>query len=37
MRKLNGQWMLTHEHVSLPFKDRESLQAALASSQEVVA
>jgi uncharacterized protein (TIGR02246 family) len=30
-RKLNGRWMITHEHVSVPFPSRESLQAALAS------
>ena len=32
LQRLNGQWLLTHEHISVPFKDRESLQAALASS-----
>jgi uncharacterized protein (TIGR02246 family) len=29
LQKMNGQWMVTHEHVSIPFTDRESLQAAL--------
>jgi uncharacterized protein (TIGR02246 family) len=30
LRKLNGRWRLTHEHVSVPFKNAEALQAALA-------
>jgi uncharacterized protein (TIGR02246 family) len=30
-RKLNGRWMITHEHVSVPFSSREAMQAALAS------
>jgi uncharacterized protein (TIGR02246 family) len=30
-RKLDGRWIITHEHVSVPFPNRESLQAALAS------
>src|SRR5919107_2743644 len=30
-RRLNGRWLITHEHASLPFPDRESMQAALAS------
>ena len=28
-RKMNGRWMITHEHVSLPFKNRQTLLAAL--------
>jgi uncharacterized protein (TIGR02246 family) len=31
-QKMNGQWMVTHEHVSVPFINREAMQAALASS-----
>jgi uncharacterized protein (TIGR02246 family) len=30
-QKLNGRWMVTHEHVSVPFTDGETLRAALAS------
>ena len=30
-RKLNGRWRITHEHVSVPFPNRESMQAGLAS------
>ena len=30
-RKLNGRWIITHEHVSVPFPNRESMQSALAS------
>ena len=30
LQKMNGRWRLTHEHVSVPFKNREALQAALA-------
>lgn len=26
-RKTNGQWMVIHEHVSMPFANRESMQA----------
>ncbi len=33
LQKMNGQWMVTHEHVSMPFINMETLQAALASSQ----
>jgi ketosteroid isomerase-like protein len=29
LRKMNGRWMVTHEHISVPFKDGEALQAAL--------
>jgi ketosteroid isomerase-like protein len=32
-QRLNGKWMVTHEHVSVPFPNREAMQAALASSQ----
>lgn len=35
-QKMNGQWMATHEHVSLPFTDRDTLRAALASSRSTV-
>jgi uncharacterized protein (TIGR02246 family) len=31
-QKTNGRWMVTHEHVSLPFTNRETMQTALASS-----
>ena len=31
LRKMNGQWMVTHEHLSMPFNNRETMQAALAS------
>jgi uncharacterized protein (TIGR02246 family) len=34
LRELNGRWMLTHEHVSVPFANVESMQAALASGTE---
>ncbi|HWM45151.1 MAG TPA: nuclear transport factor 2 family protein [Burkholderiales bacterium] len=30
LQKMNGGWRLTHEHVSVPFKNTEALQAALA-------
>jgi uncharacterized protein (TIGR02246 family) len=30
-QKMNGKWMVTHEHVSVPFTNRETMQAALAS------
>jgi uncharacterized protein (TIGR02246 family) len=30
LRKLNGRWLITHEHVSLPFASPEAMQAALA-------
>jgi uncharacterized protein (TIGR02246 family) len=29
--RTNGRWTITHEHVSVPFSNRESMQAALAS------
>lgn len=29
LQKLDGQWRVTHEHVSVPFPDMESMQAAL--------
>jgi uncharacterized protein (TIGR02246 family) len=29
LHNMNGQWMVAHEHVSVPFPDGESLQAAL--------
>jgi uncharacterized protein (TIGR02246 family) len=32
LQKMNGQWMVTHEHVSVPFNNRDTMQAALASS-----
>jgi uncharacterized protein (TIGR02246 family) len=32
-QKMNGQWMVTHEHVSLPFTNRDTMQAAVASSR----
>jgi uncharacterized protein (TIGR02246 family) len=32
-QKMNGRWLVTHEHVSLPFTSRETLGAALASSR----
>lgn len=31
-QKTNGRWMVTHEHVSLPFTNRETMRTALASS-----
>jgi uncharacterized protein (TIGR02246 family) len=34
--KMNGQWMVTHEHVSLPFPNRDTMRAAVASSQSAV-
>jgi uncharacterized protein (TIGR02246 family) len=30
-QKTNGKWLITHEHVSVPFKDGETLLAALVS------
>ena len=30
-QRINGRWMVTHEHVSMPFISREALQAALVS------
>ena len=33
LRKMNGKWMVIHEHVSVPFANRETMLAALASSQ----
>jgi uncharacterized protein (TIGR02246 family) len=35
-QKMNGQWKITHEHVSLPFANRKTMQAALASTPGVV-
>jgi uncharacterized protein (TIGR02246 family) len=35
-QKMNGQWMVTHEHVSIPFTNRDTLRAALASSRSTV-
>jgi uncharacterized protein (TIGR02246 family) len=32
LQKMNGRWMVIHEHVSVPFNDRTAMQAALASS-----
>jgi uncharacterized protein (TIGR02246 family) len=29
LQKMNGQWRIIHEHVSLPFKNRETMRAAL--------
>jgi ketosteroid isomerase-like protein len=29
LRKMNGGWMVTHEHISVPFKNGEAMQAAL--------
>ena len=31
LRKVDGRWLITHEHVSLPFASAEAMQAALAS------
>ena len=31
LRKVSGRWLVTHEHVSLPFPDMEAMQAALAA------
>lgn len=31
LRKLRGRWLITHEHISLPFTSREAMQAALES------
>jgi uncharacterized protein (TIGR02246 family) len=28
-QKMNGQWMVTHEHVSMPFVNVQTMQAAL--------
>jgi uncharacterized protein (TIGR02246 family) len=33
LQKINGRWLISHEHVSVPFPTRESMQAALASGQ----
>jgi uncharacterized protein (TIGR02246 family) len=30
-QRINGRWMVTHEHISMPFRSREALQAALVS------
>lgn len=30
-QNMNGQWLIIHEHVSVPFVNMETLQAALAS------
>jgi ketosteroid isomerase-like protein len=35
-QKMNGRWMVTHEHVSVPFTSRETMRAALASSNSSV-
>jgi uncharacterized protein (TIGR02246 family) len=35
-QRRNGRWLITHEHVSVPFVDMESMQASLASSQRSV-
>jgi uncharacterized protein (TIGR02246 family) len=32
LRKTNGQWLAIHEHVSVPFSNMATLQAALATS-----
>jgi uncharacterized protein (TIGR02246 family) len=32
-QKMNGKWMVTHEHVSVPFTNRETMLAALAPSR----
>ena len=31
LRKTNGRWLVTHEHVSLPFPTMQAMRAALAS------
>jgi uncharacterized protein (TIGR02246 family) len=31
LRKVDGRWLITHEHISLPFASAEAMQAALAS------
>jgi uncharacterized protein (TIGR02246 family) len=36
LQKMNGQWLVTHEHVSVPFIEMENMQASLASSQRSV-
>ena len=33
-QKMNGRWLIFHEHVSVPFPDREVMQAALASGRK---
>lgn len=33
LRKMNGRWVVSHEHVSVPFPNRETMQEALASSR----
>ena len=30
LQKMNGEWMVTHEHVSVPFANRETMLVALA-------
>lgn len=30
LRKTNGRWLVTHEHISLPFRSPQAMQAALA-------
>jgi uncharacterized protein (TIGR02246 family) len=30
LQKMNGEWMVTHEHVSVPFANREAMLTALA-------
>ena len=32
-QRLNGKWMVTHEHVSVPLTNREAMQAATAPSR----
>jgi uncharacterized protein (TIGR02246 family) len=36
LQKIDGRWMATHEHVSMPFTSRETLQTALASSGQFI-
>lgn len=36
LQKRNGQWLITHEHVSVPFIEMEAMQASLASGQRSV-
>jgi uncharacterized protein (TIGR02246 family) len=36
LQRINGRWMATHEHVSMPFINRETLQTALASSGQFI-
>ena len=32
LRKVGGRWLIVHEHISLPFKDGQTMQASLARS-----